>query len=128
MSRKHKWAFRPRLRAGAFGWHGSRLACQRLKEAVAEIKKAAKTDPVTAADGVVTLMERIWPAFQYIDTSSGALGSAVNWTQDELLPIVIGAPAERRTRDKWLDRLWEAIGADQEGTGSERHRALLAKG
>jgi len=35
-----------------------------LKEAVAEIKKVARVDPVTAADGVVCLMERIWPAFQ----------------------------------------------------------------
>jgi hypothetical protein len=57
MAAKHNWAFRPRLRAGAFGWHGSRLACQRLKEAVAEIKKAARVDSVTAADGGVTLME-----------------------------------------------------------------------
>jgi hypothetical protein len=75
---KHAWAFKPRFRSGAFGWKGSRLACQRLKEAVTEIKKAAKTDPVTAADGVVTLMERIWPALQSVDTSSGALGGAVN--------------------------------------------------
>ena len=58
-----------------------------LKEAVTEIKKVARTDPVTAGDGVVTLMERIWPAFQDIDTSSGALGGAVYWAQDELLPI-----------------------------------------
>ena len=40
-------------------WKGSRLACQRLKEAVAEIKKIAKTDSVTAADGAVILMEKI---------------------------------------------------------------------
>jgi hypothetical protein len=112
MVAKHKWAFGPRFRAGAIGWRGSRLACQRLKEAVAEIKKAAKIDPASAADGVVTLIERIWPAFQNIDTSSGALGSAVIWAQDELLPIAIGAPADRKTRDKWLDRLWQAIQDD----------------
>ncbi len=57
-------------------------------------------------------MERIWPAFEHIDTSSGALGSAVNWTQGELLPIVIDAPADRKTRDRWLDRLWQAIQDD----------------
>ena len=112
MAAKHNWAFRPRFRTGAFGWRGSRLACHRLKEAVAEIKKGAKADPVIAADGVITLMERIWPAFQYIDTSSGALGSAVNWVQGELLPIVIGAPADRKTRDKWLERLWQAVQDD----------------
>lgn len=58
-----------------------------------EIKNTARTDPVTAADGVVCPMERIWPAFQHIDTSSGALGGAANWAQDELLPIVAEAPA-----------------------------------
>jgi len=83
-----------------------------LKEAVTEIKKAARVDPVIAGDGVVSLMERIWPAFQDIDTSSGALGGAVYWAQNELLPIAIEAPAERKTRDKWLDRLWQAIQED----------------
>jgi len=112
MTTKHPWKFKPRLRSRAFGWRGSHLACRRLKEAVAEIKKVAKTDPVTAGDGVVSLMERIWPAFQAIDTSSGALGGAVYWTQQELLPIAIEAPADRKTRDKWLDRLWQAIQDD----------------
>jgi hypothetical protein len=109
MPTRHIWTFRSRLRSRAFGWKGSNLACQRLKEAVTEIKKVARVSPVTAGDGVVSLMERIWPAFQDVDTSSGALGGAVNWAQDELLPIVIEAPADRRTRDKWLDRLWKAI-------------------
>lgn len=109
MSTKHTWDFKPRLRTNAFGWKGSSLACQRLKEAVTEIKRMAKTDPVMAGDGVVSLVERIWPAFQSIDTSSGALGGAVHWAQKELLPIAIEAPADRKTRDKWLDRLWQAI-------------------
>ena len=109
MPAKHTWTFKPHLRSGAFGWRGSQLACQRLKEAVAEIKKVARAEPVIAAEGVVCLMERIWPAFQGIDTSSGALGGAVNWAQDELLPIAIAAGADRKTRDKWLDRLWQAI-------------------
>ena len=112
MTAKHTWAFKARLRSRAFGWRGSQLACQRLKDAVMEIKKVARTDPVTAGDGVVSLMERIWPAFQDIDTSSGALGGAVYWAQDELMPILIEAPADRRTRDKWLDRLWQAIEDD----------------
>jgi hypothetical protein len=86
-----------------------------LKEAVTEIKKVAKKDPVTAGDGVVSLMERIWPAFQDVDTSSGALGSAVYWAQDELLPMAIQAPAGRKTRDSWLDRLWQAIVDDGVG-------------
>jgi hypothetical protein len=112
MAAKQTWEFRSRLRSGAFGWRGSHLACQRLKEAAVEIKSVARTDPVTACDGVVTLMERIWPAFQNIDTSSGALGAAVYWPQQDLLPIAIAAPADRRTRDKWLDRLWQAVEDD----------------
>lgn len=112
MAAKQMWEFRSRLRSGAFGWRGSHLACQRLKEAAVEIKSVGRTDPVTAGDGVVTLMERIWPAFQNIDTSSGVLGGAVYWAQQDLLPIAIAAPADRRTRDKWLDRLWQAVEDD----------------
>jgi hypothetical protein len=112
MPAKHIWTFKASLRTRAFGWNGSRLACQRLKEAVSEIKKVAKVDAVTAGDGVVSLMERIWPACEHIDTSSGALGSAVNWAQGETLPIAIRAPADRKTRDQWLVRLWQAIQAD----------------
>jgi hypothetical protein len=109
---KYKWNFKTRFRSRAFGWRGSHLACQRLKEAVAEIRKVAKIDPVTAGDGIVSLMERIWPAFQDIDTSSGALGSAVRWAQEELLPIAIAAPADRKAREGWLERLWQAIEED----------------
>jgi hypothetical protein len=131
MTIQHKWDFRARLRFRAFGWRGSNLACQRLKEAVAEIKKAAKADPVAAGDGVVSLMERIWPAFQDVDTSSGALGGAVNWAQEELLPIAIAAPADRKTRDGWLARLWLAIeddGVDYLSVVGDRWGGLCASG
>ena len=53
-------------------------------------------------------MERIWPAFQSIDTSSGALGAAVARTLNELIPTLIEAPADRATRAGWLERLFEA--------------------
>lgn len=112
MVSEHTWAFKARFRSKGYGWKGSNLAIKRLKEAVAEIKKVARTDSVTAADGAVTLFERFWPALEQIDTSSGALGGAVNWTQEELLPLVITAPADRKTRDKWLDRLWRAVQED----------------
>jgi len=112
MATKYLWTFKARLRSRAFGWRGSDLACLRLKEAVTEVKQSAKTDPVAAGDGFVSLMERIWPAFQDVDTSSGALGGAVYGAQEELLPLAISAPADRKTRDKWLDRLWQAIEDD----------------
>ena len=106
MATKHTWTFETRLRSRAFGWRGSHLACQRLKEAVTEIKKVARTDPGTAGDGFVSLMERTWSAFRDLDTSSGALGGTVYWVQDEFLPIAISAPADPKTREKWSDRLW----------------------
>ena len=108
----HKWTFKSRFRANAYGWKGTALASKRLKEAVSEIKKVAKSDPVTAADGAVGLMERIWPALQGIDGSSGALGSAVNRTLDGLIPFVIDAPADAKIRSKWLERLYEAVQED----------------
>ena len=61
---ERKWQFKTKFRDKAFGWRGSRLAISRLKEAVSKIKAAAKSDPVAAGDGAVSLMERIWPAFQ----------------------------------------------------------------
>ena len=109
---KHKWTFKARFRSRAFGYTGSNLACHRLKEAVAEIKKLAKSDPVQAAEGAVFLMEKIWPALEQVDSSSGSLGSTVYWALTELLPIVIDAQADRKTRDRWLDRLYQAIQED----------------
>ena len=82
------------------------LAIGRLKEAAAEIRSVAKSDAVAAGDGVVSLMERIWPSFQGIDTSSGALGAAVLRTVNEPIPILTVAPADRATRGKWLERLF----------------------
>jgi hypothetical protein len=108
----HKWAFRSKLRTRAFGWRGSKTAITRLKEAVSEIKKVARTDPLSAGDGAVTLMERLWPAFQDIDTSSGALGRAVNKTLDTVIPILIVAPADPITRAAWLERLYGAVQED----------------
>ena len=109
---KHKWIFLSRFRAGAYSWKASRLACQRLREAVSEIKKVTKKDPALGAEGAVRLMEKIWPALEHVDSSSGALGSAVNKTLDALIPIIVNALADEKTREKWLDRLWQAMADD----------------
>jgi hypothetical protein len=74
------------MRRGALGWRGSAKAIERLKQATSEIKAVAKTDPVRAGEGVVVLAERIWPAFEQIDTSTGALGAAVNRVLNQLIP------------------------------------------
>jgi len=108
----YKWIFPARFRASAYGWKSSKLACQRVREAVSEIKKVAKKEPVAGAEGAVRLVEKIWPALQHVDSSSGALGSAVNKALDALIPIIINAPANAETRAKWLDRLWQAMEDD----------------
>jgi len=102
MAAVRKWQFKAKFRANTYGWRASSLAISRLKEAASEIRSVAKSDPVAAGDGAVSLMERIWPAFQGIDTSSGALGAAVFRTIDELMPILAVAPADHTTRRKWL--------------------------
>ena len=112
MASVREWQFKRKFRTNAYGWRASSLAIGRLKEAAAEIRSVAKSDPVAAGDGVVSLMERIWPAFQGIDTSSGALGAAVLRTVNELIPILTVAPADHATRGKWLERLFEAVQND----------------
>ena len=108
----HKWAFKPGMRAGAYSWKSSAKAIERLKSVGSEIRAVARADPVTAAEGVIALAQRIWPAFEHIDTSSGALGTAVRSTLEELLPILINAPADVKTRAKWLEQIREAIEED----------------
>jgi hypothetical protein len=112
MASVREWQFKRKFRTNAYGWRASSLAIGRLKEAAAEIRSVAKSDPVAAGDGVVSLMEHIWPAFQGIDTSSGALGAAVLRTVNELIPILTVAPADHATRSKWLERLFEAVQND----------------
>lgn len=108
----HPWSFRPRLRARAFGWRGSKLAIERLKEALSEIKTVARYEPETAAEGAILLMERLWPALQAVDSSSGALGTATNKTVHEVIGVLLAAPVEGARLERQLDRLWTAIEED----------------
>jgi hypothetical protein len=62
----HTWEFKARFRRSSFGWR-SQPALQRVREAVSEIKKVARRDPVLAA---------------------GAIGTAVNHAIGELVPII----------------------------------------
>ena len=98
----HPWAFRARFHANAFGWK-SQPAIARVREAVAEIKKVAKSDPLVAAEGAVLFLERVSPALAHVDGSSGAIGSAVNRAIEDLVPLIAGASADAKTRDAWLE-------------------------
>ena len=59
MAKTHKWQFKARFRKGAYSWRGTSLAAKRLREAVSEIKKTAKAEPVVAVEGAIALMERL---------------------------------------------------------------------
>lgn len=103
----HTWEFKARFRRHAFGWR-SQPAIQRVKEAVTEIKKVARKDAVLAAEGAVAFIERISPALEQVDSSSGAIGSAVNNAIAELASLIAAAPADTKTRSAWLERLFKA--------------------
>jgi len=107
----HSWSFRSRFRASAFGWR-SDLPIKRIKEAMAEIKKATRQDKVLGAEGAVIFFEKVSGALAHVDSSSGAIGTAVNRAIETLVPIVAQAPASDTLRDKWLERLWCAIEDD----------------
>ena len=107
----HKWTFRARFRRHAYGWK-SQPAIKRIKEAVSEINKEALKDPLLAAEGAVLLLEKVSPAIEQVDSSSGAIGTAVNNAIAALVEIIAVAPADDGTRAKWLERLWEAYQED----------------
>jgi hypothetical protein len=88
------------------------LPIKRIKEAVAEIKKATRKDKVLGAEGAVIFLEKVSGALEHVDSSSGAIGRAVNRAIETLVPIVAQAPASDNLRDKWLERLWCAIEDD----------------
>lgn len=108
----HKWTFAPRFRRHAFGWR-SQPAVQRVKEATTEIQKVAKEDTALAAAGAVLFLEKVSPALEQVDSSSGAIGTAVNHAIETCSRIIAEAPIDDETRDRWLERLWEAHQNDE---------------
>jgi tetratricopeptide (TPR) repeat protein len=108
----HRWAFTSGFRRRAFGWK-SPPAIQRVRQAVSEIKKVARRDPVLAAEGAVRFLERVSPALEPVDSSSGAIGAAVNHAIEELVAVIATAPVDATKREEWLDRLGAAHAADE---------------
>lgn len=107
----HTWTFRTRFRKHAFGWK-SQPAIQRIEEAVTEIITVAKADPLLAAEGAVIFIEKLSPAIEQIDSSSGAIGATVDHAIATLVPIIANATTDEHLRDKWLERVWQAYEAD----------------
>jgi len=116
-STAHKWEFKARFRRHSFGWR-SQPAIKRVKEAVSEIKKVARKDKVFAAEGAVSFLEKVSPALEQVDSSSGAIGTAVGNAVVALIEIIAAAPADQETREKWLERLFEAHAEDRIPTSS----------
>jgi hypothetical protein len=106
---KHAWKFKAHFRGGVYGWKGTALATKRMKEAVSEIKKVARTDSALAGEGAVELMCRLYPACEHIDGSSGSLGTALNKTIAALVPILITADWDMNARGRLLEDLYEAV-------------------
>ena len=111
MATAYKWQFAPRFRRRAFGWKSS-TPILRIKEALTEIKAIVKKEPVLAAEGAVLFLEKLAPAIEQVDSSSGGIGSAVNRAIETLVPIIVKADVSRAAREKWLDRLWDALQED----------------
>ena len=111
MTTPQKWQFATRFRRHTFGWR-SDLPIQRIKEAITEIKKVARQQPIVAAEGAVTFLVKLSPALEQVDSSSGALGTAVNRAIDTLVPIIANAHVDQRVRQRWLARLWGAVQDD----------------
>jgi len=108
---KYKWQFAPRFRRNAFGWK-SQTPIQRIKEAISEIKLVTKKEPVLAAEGAILFLEKLSPAIEGVDSSSGAIGSAVNRAIETLVPVIANAKVDMATRQGWLEHLWEAVQDD----------------
>lgn len=108
----HKWQFSPRFRRGAFGWK-SQPAIDRIKQALSEIKQVTRKEPVLAAEGAVLFLVKLSPALEQVDSSSGAIGAAVNRAVELLVPIIAAADIDEILRQKWLERLWDAIDQDE---------------
>ena len=108
----YKWVFAPRFRRNAFGWRSDK-PIERIKEALVEIRAVARKEPVLAAEGAIVLLEKLSPALMGVDSSSGALGTAVNRAIEALVPLVVQANVDLATRQRWLERLWEAIQEDE---------------
>jgi hypothetical protein len=103
---RHKWIFTARFRRNAFGWK-SQPAIKRVREAVSEIQKSARKDPLLAAEGAVLLLEKLSPVLEQVDSSSGAIGTGPSTT-----PLASWCrssrphpPARERTADRFAARI-----------------------
>ena len=109
---KHSWQFVPKFRRNGFGWQSDK-PIHRIKEAVAEIRKVARNDPILAAEGALVFIEKVSASLMGVDSSSGALSEHLNAAIEALSKIISAAPAKPAERRLWLKRLWQAVEDDE---------------
>ena len=95
----HSWSFAPRFKRNGFAWR-SDIPIQRIKEALAEFKRAGEKDPAHAAEGALLLLRRISPALMNVDSSYGALASCVNRAIETLVPVIAATTVTPAIRTK----------------------------
>src|SRR6202047_2721779 len=95
-------------------------------------ERVGRRDPVLAAQGAVLFLEKVSRALEHVDSSSGAIGTAVNHAIEELVSVIVKAPVDLDGRAKWLERLYDAYMADAipyiETLGEVLGRALRDEG
>jgi hypothetical protein len=63
---------------------------------------ADRKAPLLAAEGSVLFLKTVSSALRNVDSSSGAIGSAVNRAIEALVPIITQAPVDGAARRQWL--------------------------
>jgi len=112
---KHLWEFPRYFRAGAYGWRGTALASKRIAAAVREIRSVAQKDSAGAARGIVVFFEKCWRAIEHINSSSGAIGTAVGRAIVDLTEIFAEAHISDAERNSLIERIWDAFQEEDYG-------------
>lgn len=111
---KHKWTFLSKFRKGGYAWNGTAKAQTNLKSALSEIRAVAKKEPGVAAEGATLLLEKLVPSIERVDGSSGAIGTVVRRTVEELA-MLIGQGRDAPEHEARISRSFEALQNDEYG-------------
>lgn len=120
----HPWALRNRFRRAAFGWKGSKLAIERMHEALVEIRAVARQEPCCSAlfkagrhnelQELLSMDPRpIWPYLVW-----GAQAARSTQQVDQAQAVIEQALALDRPMSAWLRR---SLGLLQANPSQQRH-------
>ena len=109
----HDWLFTRYLHHQTLAEGDPARAVTRLREAVAEIRTVAATQPLVAGEGIIELYERLVRATRHDDSCARRVSMAIADTVQALCPVLRTAPADAATRGRWVERLVLAIRDDE---------------